>query len=89
VLGGSVGSTLWLRSGAVIARVTIGTLELVDLVPCAVARLTPYICWEVLTIGGGEYMSCAGSVEALNIGRTTGDVVVVPALVRMLVLLPI
>jgi hypothetical protein len=64
----SICSTPWVRSGAVMVRVTIGPLELVDLVPCAMVRLTPYICCEVLIIGGGEYTSWAGSVEALSIG---------------------
>jgi hypothetical protein len=67
-LEGSIGSAPWVRSGAVMVRVTIGTLELVDLVPCAIVRLTPYICCEVLIIGGGAYTSWAGSVEALSIG---------------------
>ena len=70
------------------ARVTIGTLELVDLVPCAVTRLTPYICCEVLTIGGGVYMCEAGSVETLDVGKNPGDVAVIPATDRTLVLLP-
>ena len=67
-LEGSIDSIPWVRSGAVMARVTIGTRELVDLVPCAIVRLTPYICCEVLTIGGGEYTSWTGSVEVLGVG---------------------
>lgn len=85
---GSVGSTLWLRSGAVIARVTIGILEVVGLVPCAMVRRTPYICCEVLTIGGGIYVSEVGSVEALDIGKIPGDVTVLPATARTLGRLP-
>ena len=65
---------------------TIGILGLgVDLVPCAVVRLAPYICCEVLTIGGGIYVSEVGSVEALDIGET---VTVLPATIRTLGLLP-
>lgn len=83
-----VGSTLWLRSGAVIARVIIGALEVADLVACAMVRLTPYICCEVLTIGGGIYVSEAGSVEALDIGKTLGGITVLPVAARTLGLLP-